>query len=286
MRIEFIPDPHLFPFESRWHEFDGNRVHYVDEGSGPAILMCHGNPSWSFLYRNVIGALRDRFRCVAIDFPGFGLSDRPDGYGYTSAEHANVVGGLVDELGLDQFIVMGQDWGGPIGLRVAADRSDRVSGLACMNTWYWPADRFAMKAFGFVMSSRPMQRRILEKNFFVERAIPGGTRRTLSEREMEHYRAVQPSPEARVGVAVFPRQIRAAGPWLAELVRDVPQTLAGKPTTLVWAMRDPAFGSKKVISRWRSDFPGAKLRTLPDAGHFVQEDAPDEIASAVRSEFG
>jgi haloalkane dehalogenase len=286
MRIEFTPSPELFPFQSRWHESDGNRVHYVDEGSGPAILMCHGNPTWSFLYRGVISRLRERFRCIAIDYPGFGLSDRPEGYSYTPGEHAHVIGGLVDELGLEQFIVMGQDWGGPIGISVATQRPQRVAGSVFMNTWYWPADGFAMKAFSRVMSSGPLQRRILEKNFFVERLLPSGTSRDLSEEEMNHYRGVQPTPEARRGVAEFPRQILAARPWLAELEKVTPQTFGDQPMLLMRGKRDRAFGSKSVIERWQSDFPNAELRTLPDANHFIQEDAPEEIASAVAAKFG
>src|SRR5262245_48366233 len=85
MRVHFTPSPALYPFESRWFETDGIRVHYIDEGTGRPILMCHGNPTWSFLYRKLIGRLRGRFRCVAADYPGFGLSDRPEGYGYTPA---------------------------------------------------------------------------------------------------------------------------------------------------------------------------------------------------------
>jgi haloalkane dehalogenase len=286
MRIEFTPSPDLYPFQSHWLETGGIRLHYVDEGSGQPILMCHGNPTWSFLYRNVIAGLRDRFRCVAVDYPGFGLSDRPDGYGYTAAEHAGVVGKLVDELGLDGFIVMGQDWGGPIGMSVAADRAERVSGLAFMNTWYWTVDTLGGKIFSRVLSSGPMQRRILEKNFFVERVIPSGTTRKLSEAEMDHYRGVQPSPEARQGVAVFPRQILDAGPWLGELAASVPEKLGGKPTVLVWAMKDRALGSKKFIERWQSDFSNAELTVLPKANHYIQEDAPQEIAAAVGKGFG
>jgi haloalkane dehalogenase len=286
MRVEFTPSPELFPFQSRWYESDGNRVHYVDEGSGPAILMCHGNPTWSFLYRGVISRLRDRFRCIAVDYPGFGLSDRPEGYGYTPAEHAKVIGGLVDELGLERFILMGQDWGGPIGISVATQRPERVAGSVFMNTWYWPADGFAMKAFSRVMSSGPLQRRILEKNFFVERLLPSGTTRDLSEEEMDHYRGVQPTPEARRGVAEFPRQILAARPWLAGLEKVTRQTFGDKPMLLMRGKRDRAFGSKSVIERWQSDFPNAELHTLPDANHFIQEDAPEEIASAVTAKFG
>jgi haloalkane dehalogenase len=286
VRVHFIPSPQLYPYESRWFDHRGIRMHYVDEGSGTPILMCHGNPTWSFLYRRVIARLRERFRCIAVDYPGFGLSDRPDGYGYTAAEHAGMVGALVDHLGLEGFIVMGQDWGGPIGMSVATERADRIAGLCFMNTWFWPADRFSMKAFSRVMSSGPLQRRILERNLFVERFIPAGTSRTMSGEEMDHYRGVQPSPEARVAVAVFPREILAATPWLGRLAAAAPAALGGKPMALVWGMRDRAFGSKSIVERWRSEFPIADVAMLDNANHYIQEDAPDEIAEAARRRFG
>ena len=286
MKIEFTPSPQLFPFQSHWLEAGGIRVHYLDEGSGMPLLMLHGNPTWSFLYRNVISGLRDRFRCVALDYPGFGLSDRPDDYGYTPSEHAQVVGTLIDRLGLEGFVLMGHDWGGPIGLSVATSRADRIAGLVFMNSWYWPADRLSMKLFSRLMSSAPFQRRILEKNFFVERLIPAATTRKLSEEEMEHYRAVQPDAQARRGVAVFPRQILAAGPWLEELARAVPRTLGTKPTLLIWGMRDRAFGSDQPLRRWQADFPNAETLVLREANHYVPEDAAEEIVAAVRRSFG
>jgi haloalkane dehalogenase len=286
MRIAFTPSRELFPFESRWFETGGLRVHYVDEGTGRPMLMCHGNPTWSFLYRKVITRLRDRFRCVAVDYPGFGLSDRPAGYGYTPAEHAQVVGRLVDHLGLDGFLVMGQDWGGPIGMAVAAERPERVGGLIFMNTWFWPADRLGLQVFSRVMSSPPMQWWILQRNFFVERIVPNSVVHKLSSTEMEHYRAPQPTPEARQGVAEFPRQMLAAGPWLQRLAEKAPQVLRDRPVLLVWAMKDPAFGSQSVIDRWKTYFPAAEIVVVPDAGHYIQEDAPDEIAAAVSRQFG
>jgi haloalkane dehalogenase len=238
------------------------------------------------LYRKVIAGLRDNFRCLAPDYPGFGLSDRPDDFGYTAAEHSAVIGSVIDQLGLEGFVVMCQDWGGPIGLGAATERAERVAGVVAMNTWYWPADRLMMKVFSRVMSSRPLQRQILQKNFFVERLIPAGTSVTLSDEEMEHYRAVQPTPETRKAVAVFPRQILEAGPFLGRLAEEVPRRLGDKPTVLIWGMRDRAFGSQNAIDHWKADFPGAELLTLRDANHFIQEDAPEEIAAAVRRSFG
>ena len=280
----FRPSPELFPFESRWFESSAGRVHYVDEGSGQPILMLHGNPTWSFLYRNVILGLRDRFRCVAPDYPGFGLSARPDGYRYTPAEHAAVVGELVQELDLREMIVMGHDWGGPIGTSVAAADPDRVGGLVLGNTWFWPSDRRA-RIFSAVMSSAPLQWAIRERNFFVERLIPMATTRKLSEAEMDHYRAVQPTPQARVGVAEFPRQLVAAGDWLGELERSVRIRLGDKRALITWPMRDRAFPAALLLPRMRAAFADVEVLELPDANHYLFEDAPDEVVAAVRRRF-
>ena len=103
MQIDFKPDAALYPFAPNFFDSSRGRIHYVDDGVGPPLLMCHGNPTWSFLHRGIISRLRDRFRCIAPDYLGFGLSERPPGFGYTAQEHARVVGELVDHLGLDGY---------------------------------------------------------------------------------------------------------------------------------------------------------------------------------------
>jgi haloalkane dehalogenase len=197
-------------------------MHHVDEGSGPPIVLCHGNPTWSFLYREIIVALRHRFRCIAPDYFGFGLSERPSGFGYRIEEHAQVVDALVDHLGVDGYLTVGQDWGGPISMAVDTARADRVRRIVLGNTWFWPADDLQFKAFSGVMGSFPVQSAILQRNFFVERLIPVGTATSLSPDVMAHYRGVQPNAEARVGVARMPKEILGARPLLERLARDVP----------------------------------------------------------------
>jgi haloalkane dehalogenase len=289
MRIEFAPDPQLYPFESRWFDSSRGRVHYIDDGpldaKGPPLLLFHGNPTWSFLYRHIIVALRDRFRCIAMDYLGFGLSDRPAGFGYTIDEHARVMGEFVDHLGLDGYLTMGQDWGGPISMAVAVERADRVRGVVLGNTWFWPADVLTTKLFSRVMSSPPMQYAILHRNFFVERLIPAGTQR-VSAAVMEHYRAVQPNAEARKGVAEMPKQILAAHPLLARLAEEVPAKLGAKPALFVWGMKDFAFRPGPTLPRMRAAFPDHVVVELPHAKHFIQEDAPVDIAAAIGQRFG
>jgi len=290
MSIDFTPDPGLYPFQSRWFDSSQGRIHYIDEGTGPPIVFCHGNPTWSFLYRNIIIALRDRFRCIAMDYLGFGLSERPAGFGYKVDQHARVVGELVDHLtrheGLDGYLTMGQDWGGPISMAVAVERAERVRGVILGNTWFWPTDELTTKIFSRVMSSPPMQWAILHRNFFVERLIPAGTARRPSAAVMQHYRAVQPDADARRGVAEMPKQLLAAHPLLARLGHEVPARLGDKPALLVWGMRDFAFRPGPTLPRMRSTFPDHLLVELPGAKHFIQEDAPEAIAVAIVDRFG
>ncbi|MBS9535482.1 haloalkane dehalogenase [Mycobacterium sp. M1] len=285
MPITFTPDPALYPFTSRWFDSTRGRMHYVDEGTGPPLLMCHGNPTWSFLYRNIITALRDRFRCIAVDHLGFGLSERPTGFGYTATEHVAVLGELIDHLELDGYLSFGQDWGGPISLGAAVDRPDRVAGAILGNTWFWPADTVSMKAFSMVMSSPPLQYAITRHNFFVNRLIPSATAHKLSPQVMAHYRDVQPTPQDRVGVAQLPKEIRAAHPLLARLATEVPDKLGDKKTLIVWGMHDPAF-RPWMLKRVRAAFADQVYVALPHASHFIQEDAPDEIAAAITERFG
>ena len=280
----FTPSRELYPFASRWLDSSVGRVHYLDEGDGRPIRMCHGNPTWSFLYRHVIAALRDRFRCVAIDLPGFGLSERPPGFGYTPGEQAAVLGELVRSLDLRDLIVMGHDWGGPIGLAAACADPSRVSGLVLGNTWFWPADRRA-RGFSRVMSSRPLQRAILRRNLFVERVLPAGIARTLSAEEMEHYRAVQPTPAARAGVAELPRQIVAARPWLADRAEAVPRELGTTRVLVTFPLRDIAFPAHTVLPRMRAAFSDLEVVELPRAKHFFAEDAPGDVAAAIGRRF-
>ncbi len=182
------------------------------------------------------------------------------------------------------MIVMGQDWGGPISMSMAASRADRVSGIVLGNTWFWKASGM-LPFFGRLMSTGFMQRQIVQKNLFIERLVPTGSATKLSDEVMEHYRAVQPTPEMRAGVAQFPQQILASAEWLDELETQVKANLASKPVLLVWGMKDMAFRSKE-LTRMKGVFPDRVVVELPEAKHFIQEDAPEEIVAAIIDRFG
>src|SRR3954469_25676246 len=275
-------DGELYPYEDRWAELDGHAVHYVDEGDGPPLLMLHGNPTWSFTWRGVIDGLRDSHRCIAVDLPGFGLSKRtPGGYGFTPPEHAELVERLVRELDLRDVTLLVQDWGGPIGFRVATRLPDRFTAFAIGNTWAWPmTGNRGAQIFSRVLGSPLGRYLITRRNLFVERILPGGTReRKLPDRVMEQYRGPFPTPESRRPVAVMPKQILAATPWLREVEGRL-TAIDDRPALIVWPTADVAFreGERK---RWESIFADHRTVLLDGARHYIGEDAPDEIVAAV-----
>ena len=281
---DFQPDPRLFPFESHWFGGPGGRIHYLDEGRGPPILFLHGNPTWSFLYRGIIIRLRDRFRCIAPDYPGFGLSEHPAAYRYTPEEHARVVQALIAELDLRDLTIMGHDWGGPIGMRVALDQLDRVRSLVMGNTWYWPSDALHLRAFGWLMSTGYVQGLIHRKNMFVERVLPLGVKHPLATEVLEHYRGPFPTVDSRAGVAELARQLGRSANWLAEIEMAVHTRLGHLPLLLTWGMDDLAF-TPPFMDTFRRDFKQARVVRL-DAKHFIQEDVPGEVSRNIREFLG
>src|SRR3712207_1900127 len=179
-RPAWLPEE-LFPFESRFADVDGAHVHYVDEGSGPVLLLLHGNPTWSFLYREVIAGLRDRFRCIAPDHPGFGLSRAPTGYDFTPAAHARVLERLVLELDLQDVTLMAQDWGGPIGFAVATRHPGRFARFVIGNTWAWPKSDLGTQAFSRILGSPLGRELIVRRNLFVEQILPRSEERRVGK---------------------------------------------------------------------------------------------------------
>jgi haloalkane dehalogenase len=273
----------LLPFESRYLELDGHLIHYLDEGTGPTLLMLHGNPTWSFLYRHMIAGLRDRFRCVALDLPGFGLSRAAEGYSFFPEDHADVVESFVNRLDLQRYTPVVQDWGGPIGLAVAARAPERVRSLVILNTWAWPVDDDPhFVRFSGLMGGAVGGFFIRHFNAFVNVMIPLGTpRRSLPTDVMRAYRRPLDTPARREPSHIFPNRIVGSTDFLTRLEAQLP-ALTAHPTLIVWGDRDIAFRDKER-ARFEALFPDHWTRIVPGAGHFMQEDASAETVDAIRS---
>ena len=276
----FHPDPRLFPFESRGLESPDGKMHYLDEGEGPPILLLHGNPTWSFLYRGIIIRLRKSFRCIAPDYPGFGLSSHPPDYRYTPEEHAGAVRTLVKELDLKELTVMGHDWGGPIGMSLALEETNRIRALVMSNTWYWPTAALHLKAFSWVLSAGYVQGVVLKRNWLVDRLIPMGVKHQLAPEVLAHYRGPFPTVDSRASALELVRQLNLSSNWLASLEGGVRRSLGHLPLLLVWGIEDLAF-TPAFMDTFRRDFPETRALRL-EAKHFVQEDAPGEVSRAVQ----
>jgi haloalkane dehalogenase len=271
----------LFPFDSRFLEVAGARLHHVDEGSGPVLLMVHGNPAWCFLYRHVIKALCGRYRCVAIDLPGFGLSDAPRAYGYTPAEHARVLGAAIEALNLDGACLIAHDWGGPIGLRAMLD-TGRIDRVLLGNTWAWPVNGdWHFEWFARLMGGAPGRWASHRWALFVNGVLPTSMKRGWPSAEvMQAYRAPFRPPRDRTPLHVFPRHILASRDWLAQLETEL-NAWRGE-AAFVWPENDIAFRLQE-LTHWRQMWPHARVTTIPRCGHFLWEDAPlDSLMALTR----
>ena len=275
-------DESLFPFESKFMEVDGSTVHYVDEGKGPAIVMVHGNPVWSFLYRKVILGLQDGFRCIAVDNPGFGLSKAAPGYGFMPHEHSAVLGKVVDQLQLDDFTVMANDWGGPIGFGMAVERPDRVRSLIVCNTWAWPVigDK-RIERFSKMMGSSVIGFAIRRFNFFFNPLMRSTFKLSKpSKEEWAMYKGPFPTPDSREPIAVLPGAILGETPWLQE-ISDNLGSIVDKPALILWPDKDLAFRTPQR-KQWENLLSNHHTVIIEGAGHFVQDEAGEQLADEIR----
>jgi haloalkane dehalogenase len=276
-------DPSEYPFKDHWSPYRDGLVHYIDEGQGPTVLLLHGNPTWSYIYRNVIKDLRGECRLVALDYPGFGMSKAPSQYGFTPQEQSDAVIDLVNHLELKDLVLVVQDWGGPIGINYAVRNRANLRGLVVMNTWAWPAST-PQKLFSIVMGGWPLGYWLqTQKNSFAKSMFPSGI--YDSEKVTESFRKAYtdpfPTPESRRPTWIFPRQIRKARRWLADIESRLP-CLSDLPTQILWGTHDDPGFPLKEMAKWQRYLKTHETETLADASHSVQEDRPDRVAASIR----
>ena len=277
-----------FPFAPHYHEGNGFAMHFVDEGAGEPIVLVHGDPTWGYLWRRFIPSLSQHHRCIAPDHMGMGKSGAPqEPYPYRLRHHIANFEGLLLRLGLHGITLVLHDWGGPVGLGFATRHPERIKRLILMNTWAfapWPGGSFP-RLLELIRSDRG-ERFVLEKDGYVEPALLGTTHHPehLTPAVLKGYRAPFPTPASRRALFCWSRDIpvREADPSYGEMKRieEGLTRLAGKPTLLVWGMRDPVL-SEPVLRRWQRVYPRAVTLEIEDASHFLQEDAPEQIVNGI-----
>ena len=269
---KFKVDRTLFPFESKYMRMqNGAAVHYVDEGEGEiTFLMLHGNPTWSFVYRKLIRRLSKQYRCVAPDYPGFGLSTAPEGYDFKAYTQFESMVEFVERLGLKNVILVTQDWGGPIGFALAARFPHLVDKVIAGNTWAWPMtqDR-RFRTFSAIMGG-PFGRTIARLfngvwRFFMLRGFVNHP----SKAEMAMYAAPFHGGDNWRQTAVFPRELVRAVE-LETLAEQGFNQLRDKPILLLWGTEDFGF-QENELARFEATFAN-RHTVLLNASHFWQDD--------------
>ena len=272
-----------YPFEPHYAEIDGMRMHYLDEGQGDPILLLHGEPDWSYLYRKMIPPLAAAFRVVAPDYFGFGRSDKPTDIGwYTFDRHTDSIKAFVERLDLRRITVVVQDWGGPIGLRVANELRERFARLVVLNTGLMsPGDGWPTEGF---MNWRNFSERV-GLDMPVGKIMQGSCATELDAATLAAYEAPWPTRESKAGVAAFPLlvPIREGDQGDAEMRRLKDDLGTWQiPALVMFSDGDPVF-RPEVGQGFAELLPGAggRMELIQGASHMLQEDKGPELAARI-----
>ncbi|MGA2126150.1 MAG: alpha/beta fold hydrolase [Xanthobacteraceae bacterium] len=281
-----------WPYPPRFARVNGWRMHYVDEGSGDPVVLLHGNPTWGFLYRDVIGPLvRSGRRVIVPDMIGFGLSEKPTREQAHSLDgHAANLTALMRRLDLKRIALVCHDWGGPTGLSFALSNPERMRALVIMSTWAWPLPpaEFHTRIFPWRMMHAPLVGPYLLGR---HNALAGrGVYLSVVDREkfrrsaQDAYEAVLPDPASRLLTWVWPRWIPLDdGARALARFRWLEQELAGSrlPALIIWGREDDVFDAAIFSARFKQLLPHAEGPHLVTGRHFLQEDSGPEIARLV-----
>lgn len=272
-----------YPFESHDLPLAAGRMHYVDAGQGRPVVLVHGTPTWSFLYRHLIAGLSPTYRCIAPDHLGFGLSDRPTNGDGSPAAHARNLTELIERLDLRDITLVVHDFGGPIGLSYAIEHPRNVRQIVLCNTWLWPLTGGWRYEVAAALARGPLGGLVFEHlNLETRLLLPAvfGDRRRLSRAAHQQYLRVLATPAARRGTRVLAQHLIDSSEWYADLWGRNAK-LRTIPTLVLWGLRDPFF-RPEALERWRATLLDAQIVSFDDVGHFVPEEKGAELVPMVK----
>ena len=282
-----------YPFTGKHLDLDGLNYHYLDEGSGTPVVMVHGNPSWSFYYRNLVLALRDRYRCIVPDHIGCGFSDKPndDRYDYTLARRVDDLEQLLEQLGVTENITLVvHDWGGMIGMAYAVRHPERIKRLVILNTgaFHLPKEKPFPPALQICCSGIVGSLLIRGLNLFsVGASYVGCKRNPMSANLRALYHLPSDSWQNRIATLRFVQDIPLApGDRGYDLVSSISAGIGQfntLPMLILWGELDFVF-DQHFLTEWRQRFPDAEVHSYADCGHYILEDAKEDVIPLI-SEF-
>ncbi|HRF77003.1 MAG TPA: alpha/beta fold hydrolase [Chitinophagales bacterium] len=274
-----------YPFKHHYFNVNDTTMHYVDEGEGEVILFVHGTPSWSFEFRNVIKFLSKKYRCIALDHIGFGLSEKPAKYDYTVQNHTASLLKLITHLQLNQFTMLVHDFGGIIGLAAAEQIPEKIKRLIILNTWCRSIqDEPEYKKMKVILGSPLMPLLYRYLNFSAKYILPAafGERSRLTPEIHQHFLRPFSKASERNGTIAFAKSLLRDQDYYASIGKKL-TILKDKPVLIIWGMKDE-FITEKHLLWMQEQFPGSKVVRYDDAGHFVLEEK-SVVAGPVIAEF-
>ena len=274
-------DQSEYPFTSNYFDINGHKLHYIDEGKGAPILFVHGTPSWSFDFRNVIKVLKAHYRCVALDHLGFGLSDKPEHYDYTTQNHSNTLEKFVLEKQLGNITLVVHDFGGPIGLNFAIQHPEKIKNLIILNSWLWSSehDPEYIKLKKILKSPLlPFLYRYL--NFSPKFILPQSFGdHKLPKNLLKQYTKPFADKTQRNGALAFAKSLLNDQDWFEQLWNKR-QAISNKPTLFIWGMKDAVIKPHN-LEKFQRAFIHSSTIQLETSGHFPQEEQPEQVISAI-----
>lgn len=276
-----------FQFESKFITIDGYKIHYVEEGQGEPILFIHGNPTSSYVWRNILPAVASATekRAIAIDLLGFGKSDKPN-IEYTFKLHSQIIQRFIEELNLDHLTLVLHDWGGPLGMYYAVRNPKKINGIALMETFMWdmrwqafPTTLRVMlwllrSPVGFIMTQ--------VMNIFINQFIPTGVvnKENLTDEVMRGYREPFPTIKSRRAIRVFPKLLPINGKprASAEMMKEIESGLRLLSCPMLWILNEQGTLTEKDIPWLKEKIPQIETKNFGNGRHFMQEDNPEKLS--------
>lgn len=274
-------NPKEYPFTSRFITINNQKLHYIDEGEGAVILFVHGTPSWSFDNRRVINALRNQYRCIAIDHVGFGLSNKPKHYDYSTQNHTQTLSLFVNALQLKNITLVVHDFGGPIGLGMAINQPELIKRVVIMNSWLWDSSATpAYKKLRRILKSPLLPFLYRYLNFSPRFILPASFVHSKPSKEiLKHYTSPFETSTQREGPLAFAYSLLNDQHWFEQLWQQK-EVLVKKPVLLIWGMKDPII-TPDFLDKFMQGFHQAEVLRLYKSGHFPQEEEPEQVVEAI-----
>lgn len=283
----------LYPFAGSYLNLDGIMMHYLDEGAGDPVVMLHGNPTWSFYYRNLILGLKDQCRAIVPDHIGCGMSDKPEEkrYPYSLRRRVQDLESLLKHLKVDQRITLVMhDWGGMIGMAFAARYPEKISRLVLMNTAAFHLPKSTKLPLSlWLCRSTPLNNFLIrDSGLFCKLTTRWCCCNPMADRVREGYLSPYNSAENRLGQLRFVQDIplspnHPSYAMVSEVEERLP-LLQKTPTIIFWGEKDFVF-DLHFLAEWEKRMPSAEFHRFPDAGHLVLEDAGDKILALIKDFF-